>query len=205
MSEPIFTILALFFAYICGSFPTGKLIARWYGVKIEECGSGNVGATNLARTVGKFGGALTLLVDTSKGFLTPLLIHLLEIYFFNRTKSLLLPWIGLATVLGHTISWGRFLKGGKGVATSLGVILFFKPWVAVLLAAVFFLSFYISRIVSLSSLTAAITSIIYTVIAPYSYSLKEALILISLVVILRHYENIVRFLKGEEKRFKVKE
>jgi glycerol-3-phosphate acyltransferase PlsY len=59
--------------------------------------------------------------------------------------------------------------------------------------------------VSLSSLTAAITSIIYTVIAPYSYSLKEALILISLVVILRHYENIVRFLKGEEKRFKVKE
>ena len=189
-------ILLLAGAYLLGSVPTGLLLARAMGVNIRETGSGNIGATNVYRTMGRKIGILTLIGDALKGVI-PVLV----------AKWLGLPdaWvaaIGLAAFLGHVYTVFLGFKGGKGVATALGVFLATSPLSVLIALVIFALILYKWRYVSLASITAA-------AFIPLIISLidgKRDLILMSVaiagIVIFRHRENISRLRAGTENRFK---
>lgn len=189
-------ILLLVGAYLLGSVPTGLLLARSMGINIRECGSGNIGATNVYRTAGKKLGIMTLIGDCLKG-LVPILI----------AKSLGLPpvWvagIGLAAFLGHVYTVFLGFKGGKGVATALGVLLGTAPLAVLFGVLVFAAVLYKWRYVSLASITAAavIPVLVWaTCGAPEIIGMAVA---IGVIVILKHHENIARLRAGTESKFK---
>jgi glycerol-3-phosphate acyltransferase PlsY len=189
-------ILLLVGAYLLGSVPTGLLLARSMGINIRECGSGNIGATNVYRTAGKKLGIMTLIGDCLKG-LVPILI----------AKALGLPpvWvagIGLAAFLGHVYSVFLGFKGGKGVATALGVLLGTAP-LAVLLGVLLFAGIlYKWRYVSLASICAAglIPALAWVTCAPAA--IIGMAVAIGVVVIFKHHENIARLRAGTENKFK---
>ena len=159
LAVPLY-MLSLVPFYLLGCFPTGMILARFAGIDITKQGSGNVGATNVARVLGAKAGVITLVLDLLKGLLAVLLAQLLF------SESQLVPHAGLAAVLGHCISLPPRLKGGKGVATSLGVLLALSPKLAAWPLALFLITFSLSKIVSLSSLVALIAT---PLIAAYLY------------------------------------
>lgn len=194
--DTILFILKLIPFYLIGAFPTGLIIAKLNGVDITKTGSGNVGATNLARTLGKKAGILTLLGDLGKGLLSVFLCY----YFFSKELNTL-SLVSLVTVLGHCFSLPK-LKGGKGVATTLGVILALDMKLALGLLIIFFVVFAIYRIVSLSSVTAAIfLPILFALSHMDTPSSIRYIVLISFVIIYKHFPNIKRLINGEEKKF----
>src|SRR6266705_342596 len=141
-------LLVVVLAYLCGSIPTGVLIAKNMGIDVRTVGSGNIGATNVARSVGKKAGILTLLGDAAKGLVPVLIVRTLD---WGDTT---LACAAVAAFLGHLYSPFLGFSGGKGVATGLGVFLGLAPQ-AILLSLLFFLAtFALSRIVSLASLVA---------------------------------------------------
>ncbi len=213
-------MLFIFFclSYLIGTFPSGILVARSFGVNVTTQGSGNIGATNIARVVGKKAGLLTLLLDTLKGALgtsipavyatlfalpgdglTSVMIGAVQSSFDLYDATFL---SGLATVLGHCLSLPG-LKGGKGVATSLGVLLTIDPLLALGSVGVFVVFFASTKIVSLASLACAVALPIIGlyILSPMVPGHLAMLALISMVVAFRHRSNIGRLLKGEEPRF----
>lgn len=181
--------------YLLGAFPTGMLVARFNGVDILNTGSGNVGATNLARVVGKKAGILTLVVDCLKGVLV---VSLAKAFLED------LNYVGLAAVLavaGHCVSLPPFLKGGKGVATSLGVLLAAQTVSAIFGILVFALVFWKTRIVSLASLLATSAIIACSAAFPDSEMSLIYVALVAAFVTARHHQNIVRLLTGSEPVF----
>lgn len=188
-----FELLSLIPFYLLGSFPTGKLVARSQGVAIEQHGSGNVGATNVARVVGKKAGVITLLGDVSKGFLGVGLAGLL----FDPP---LISYAGIALVLGHCFSLPG-MKGGKGVATALGVLLGLKIWLGLFAALSFALTFKATRYVSVSSVTAALLIPALALLTELPDHLVFSLAAIALVIVLRHRPNIQRLIEGKEPKF----
>ena len=188
-------------SYLIGSVPFGLLVARSRGIDIRRVGSGNIGATNVLRTVGRPWGILVFVLDFLKGLLPALLAGRLS----NHAVADAGLYCGVAAIVGH--NWPVWLgfKGGKGVATSAGVLAGAAPltilpgvgaWVLVLLA---------SRYVSLASLLAAL---VVAASAWYFYGdhpvLAGLLTLLAALVILRHKSNIRRLLRGEENRFQRK-
>jgi glycerol-3-phosphate acyltransferase PlsY len=136
-------------AYVIGSIPFGVLIARGLGVDIQQHGSGNIGATNVTRVLGPIPGAIVLVLDAAKGALPT---------YFAQTQ-VGDPWIvvavGAAAILGHCFSPFLEWKGGKGVATSLGVFLVLAPSLVVIAVAVFAVMVQLTRVPALGSLAAA--------------------------------------------------
>ena len=183
-------------AYLLGSVPTGLLLARSMGVNIRETGSGNIGATNVYRTMGRKVGIMTLIGDCLKG-LIPVLV----------AKSLGLPpiWIaaiGLAAFLGHVYTVFLGFKGGKGVATALGVFLG-TSWLSVVFAMLIFaVVLYKWRYVSLASITAAALIPLFVWLVQGGPELIVMSLAIALLVIFRHSENIARLRAGTESKFK---
>ena len=187
----------LIISYLCGSIPTGYLLARYLkGIDLREVGSGNIGATNVTRVLGKKLGGVTLLGDALKGF-APVLVA--------RTMGLeetVLMGCALMAFVGHC--WSVFLgfEGGKGVATGLGVSLALFPLAAVAALGVWLAVFAIGRISSLSALIAAVLlpgMVFYLYHSPVF--LVGTLIMVAILFV-RHRENISRLLRGEEKGFK---
>lgn len=185
-----------FLAYLLGSVPTGLLLGKALGVNIREAGSGNIGATNVYRTIGRKLGIITLIGDCLKG-LIPVL----------AAKWLGLPpaWIalvGLAALLGHVYTVFLGFKGGKGVATALGVFLGTSPLSVLVAFGVFAVVLYLWRYVSLASITAAalIPGLVLVFGAPREVVLMA--LVIAAVVIFRHHENIARLRAGTESKFK---
>jgi glycerol-3-phosphate acyltransferase PlsY len=131
--------------YLLGSLPTGVLIARLQKVNIREQGSGNIGATNVARVLGKKAGILTLLGDFSKGLLA---VYLADALFKNQNVTSL---AGLFAFLGHLFSVFLKFKGGKGVATGLGIFMYLMPVPTLLAMVIFALALKISTYVSVGS------------------------------------------------------
>jgi len=208
-------ILKLFFyssfvGYALGSIPFGLLIGRINGIDIREHGSGNIGATNVARVVGKGWGVVALLMDGLKG-LGPVLI--VPLMFADSPKQHIQVAAGISAALGHMFPvWLKF-RGGKGVATALGVVLVLSHsyWVVLAALGAFLLSFAIWKIVSVSSMLAVVAYGIAQIVSlspqPFSsdkWSLAAFSIAIPLLIIYRHRSNIVRLLRGEEPRFKDK-
>lgn len=183
-------------AYLLGSIPTGLLLGKLYGIDVRKEGSGNIGATNLYRTVGRKVGIITLIGDCLKGLLPVLLAWKL---------GLLEPmqaWVGLAAFCGHVFSVFLLFKGGKGVATALGVYLALAPLAVLGALAVFILLVAIWRYISLGSIVAAAAMPLIIFFRPHSNELLVATALISAIVIIKHHTNISRLLAGTESRFK---
>lgn len=167
--------------YFLGTFPTGRIVGYFYKVDLTKVGSRNTGATNVARILGKVPGLLTLAIDTTKG--------LLAVYIAGDTG-------GFLAVLGHT--YPPWLKGGKGVATALGVLLGFKLSLAIAALISFSITFFATKLVSLSSLTAVlITLFVSILILPSPYFILG----IGVLIFIRHKDNIIRLLRGEESLF----
>lgn len=188
-------LFMLLFAYLLGSVPTGFLLGSLYGVDVRQAGSGNVGATNVARVVGKTQGLATLLGDVAKGFIPA---------FFSLQLGLdtgVAALAGLAAFLGHLYPVFLRFQGGKGVATALGVFLALAPIVTGFLVLVFLVIVILSRMVSLGSLVTALLAPMVFWFFSGSLSLFGSSVLISLFIIIRHRENIQRLIAGVEPRF----
>jgi glycerol-3-phosphate acyltransferase PlsY len=191
------TFILIALAYLCGSVPVGFLLASLTGVDIRRRGSGNIGATNVARVVGWREGVLTLLGDVLKGFLPVLL----SLYFGFDPWAIF--WIGLASFLGHLYPVFLKFKGGKGVATALGILLAVAPAAAVILASVFALVATTSRAVSLASLIAAVLAPLVLWFLWYPLPFVGLSFVLALLIVVRHRENIQRLLAGVEPKFKI--
>ena len=183
------------FAYLLGSIPTGFLLGSLSGVDVRRAGSGNVGATNVARVVGRRQGLMTLLGDVAKGFIPVYLSVYLEL------NPPMVALVGLAAFLGHLYPLFLKFQGGKGVATALGVYLGLAPMATVVLIFVFSVVAMVSRMVSLASLIAAGFAPIAFWFFSYPPFLIWLSLLIGLLIVFRHRENIQRLLSGAEPRF----
>ena len=187
--------LAVVSAYLCGSIPTGVLIARRLGVEVRKVGSGNIGATNVARSAGKKAGLLTLVGDIAKG-----LIPVLVVRFLNLGETTMAA-TAVAALLGHLFPLFLGFFDGKGVATGFGVFLGLAPY-AILLALLLFLTvFALFRIVSLSSLVATAATPLLLLMLAHPREHVVAGLVIALLIIMRHHENIARLWKGQEPKF----
>ncbi len=191
------TVLALGLGFLLGSLPCGFWLARAKGVDIRKKGSGNIGATNVGRILGKEWGYLVFALDALKGWLAVWLAA--EFLQAGDTGSVL---TGMAAVAGHVFSpWLNF-KGGKGVATSAGVLLGLAPAVLIWTAAIWGISFAVKRIVSISSLLAA-TAFPFLVmwLEPGRHALLLVAFVLAGLVWYRHRDNLQRLLQGTENGF----
>lgn len=196
-------------AFSLGAIPVGYLLAKFRGIDIRTKGSGNVGATNVSRALGKSAGVLTLVLDALKGALATLIPYALaNVPELEASAPLLAPSVGFFAILGHCFSPFLKGKGGKGVATSLGVFLVLSPLATLAACATFAITVGVTRVVSLGSLMAALLLPI-AVAAEHWSSAKEVVgggpkivvaVLTATLVIVRHRSNIGRLLKREELR-----
>lgn len=191
--------LLVVFGYLLGSVPFGILVTRLFdrNVNLREAGSGNIGATNVARTAGRAAGVLTLALDTGKG-----VVPMVLTYMLIGEDYLWLSLVGGAVFLGHVFPVYLRFKGGKGVATALGVILSLSTVTTFLLIVLFVLVVYFTRYVSLGSLCAAVAlPILMALLGPPSRYCVTLSLLIAFLVIYNHRENIHRLLNGQENKF----
>lgn len=186
------------FAYFLGSIPFGILVAHLFdrGVDLRKVGSGNIGATNVFRAVGKAGGILTLFLDAGKGILAMALAY----RFLESRLDLWMALAGGAAILGHIFPVYLGFRGGKGVATALGVVAILSPVTAFLLAVLFAAVVYFSRYVSLASLCAAIALPPVMALLATSRHYVFLSLGICFLVIYTHRENIRRLLAGDEQK-----
>jgi glycerol-3-phosphate acyltransferase PlsY len=200
MNESILVI----FAYLIGSIPTSVWISKYvFNIDIRNYGSGNAGATNTFRVLGSKWGSLVMLVDVSKGILATSLYIIIPFYLSHelaRTNFMII--LGLTAVIGHIFPiWAEF-KGGKGVATLLGMTIAIQPMVALLCLVVFAFTLLTTRFVSLSSMLAGVA---FMVLILFIFDERETMyrlfaIIVALMVIITHKKNIGRLLKGTENK-----
>ena len=192
-------ILCLFLAYAAGSFPSGLVIGNvFYHTDIRTERSHNTGATNAYRVLGKAGGLAVLILDTAKGILGVWLGQQAGILLAPDQIELCMIGGGLLAILGHSCSLFMKFKGGKGVATGLGVILYLAPWETLIVFAVWCIVVAFSRIVSLGSIVAAILVPVTMYLFHEPLEIVVFGILAAAFVIIRHRANIVRLLHGNE-------
>ncbi len=199
MSMWIAAVIALIPFYLLGAFPTGVLVAKLHGVDITSKGSGNVGATNVSRVIGKKAGLLTLAGDLCKGSLAVLIGYAISPYGWFPAGA------AVAVVCGHCFSVPPYLKGGKGVATALGAIIVLFPLSALVALATFGGVFAFSKIVSLASISAALVAPIFSLITNQPDMTSAALACMAGIIVYRHRENIQRLIEGREPRFSTKQ
>ena len=193
-------ILLSLLAYFSGSIPSGVWIGKTFkGIDIRTVGSKNSGATNAYRNLGAVYGIMTLVIDALKGYLPLLVASKMGV----SEKYIVV--IGLIAILGHSFSCFLNFKGGKGVATSLGVFLFLAPKAIGIATLGFLIVVFFTRYVSLSSITAAIILPIMTMILPAKdgvdkLTLSILSVFIGAFVIYKHKTNITRLLNGTESK-----
>ncbi len=190
---PFFIIIS----YLLGSIPSGLWIGLiFYKKDIRNFGSGNIGATNAYRVLGKVPGISALIFDLLKGFVPTLIA---KIYFPQFPYLALLT--GISAICGHLFSIFLKFKGGKGVATGTGVYLALAPVPTLLTAVIFVIAVGLTRMVSVGSITSAIGLAILTLIFyPQDYVFVGCTTLIALTVVYKHRSNIKRIIRGEENK-----
>ncbi|MCG1517872.1 glycerol-3-phosphate 1-O-acyltransferase PlsY [Staphylococcus epidermidis] len=197
-------IVMLILSYLIGAFPSGLIIGKLFFKKdIRQYGSGNTGATNSFRVLGRPAGFIVTFLDIFKGFITvffPLWfpVHADGVISTFFTNGLI---VGLFAILGHVYPIYLKFNGGKAVATSAGVVLGVNPILLLILAIIFFSVLKIFKYVSLSSIIAAINCVIGSIII-HDYILLAVSGIVSIILIIRHKSNIVRIFKGEEPKIK---
>ncbi|MBI5683635.1 MAG: glycerol-3-phosphate 1-O-acyltransferase PlsY [Verrucomicrobia bacterium] len=188
-------------AFLAGSLPTGYLVARAYGVDIRQVGSGNIGATNVLRSVNRWAGRGVFVVDMLKGFLPAFLAPLLLPQLDGSITQIIAC---LCAILGHNYTPWLGFRGGKGVATAAGGFLAIC-WPALLIVAVvWFMVFFLSHYVSLASIiaVAALPPLVFGFSGNWNFTAFATLV--AVVTILRHKSNIQRLLAGTEHKFEKK-
>jgi len=195
--------ILIILAYFIGSIPTAVWVSkRIYGIDIREHGSGNAGATNTFRILGSKAGSGVMLVDMLKGFLAVKLSLLSAFPWHSEQITNLQVFLGLAAVVGHIFPiWADF-RGGKGIATLFGMILAIQPLVAVSLVGVFLAILFLTRYVSLSSISASVAFplLILFIFNEPELSYRLFAIATACLVVLTHYKNINRLLQGNESK-----
>ncbi|MBV9987960.1 MAG: glycerol-3-phosphate 1-O-acyltransferase PlsY [Chitinophagaceae bacterium] len=199
-------LLLIVLAYLIGSVPTAVWISKsLFGIDIRDYGSGNAGATNTFRVLGSKWGTVVMVVDIIKGVIATSLYILIPHYTQQQVeiqRTNLMIGLGLSAVLGHIYPvWAGF-KGGKGVATLLGMAVAIQPVVAICCLGVFLLALYLTRFVSLSSILAGVSFMVFIL---FIFNEKEPLyrifaVLVALMVVLTHQKNIGRILRGTESK-----
>ncbi len=186
--------------YLVGSIPTGYLMGRSRGLDIRQHGSGNIGATNVGRVMGRNWGFVAFACDFLKGFLLLFLLRTLEFPGDKSwTTSLLLVLCGMAVVLGHNYTPWLGFKGGKGIATTAGVLGALLPWALLIVFSLWGIVVLITRWVSLGSVLAAIMLPIATAFFyPGQWIYFALAFLAGTLAVLRHRSNIGRLLNGTE-------
>lgn len=192
------TALATLLAYLVGSIPTGVLLGRAAGIDVRSKGSGNIGATNVARTAGRTLGVLTLIGDAAKGLLPVVLARVLG---FGPSG---IAAVAVAATAGHVFSVFLRFRGGKGVATGAGVLLGLAPAVAAASLFIFAGVVAASRIVSLASILATLAAPLGLVLFGYPTEFSLAAAAIAAIIVARHRENVSRLLAGTEPEFESK-
>jgi len=190
------TWLLVFFAYILGSVPTGIVVARLMGAADpRSAGSGNIGATNVLRTLGRKAAVLTLVGDFLKGSI-PVLI---AIAFVGENSPVLYFTAG-AAILGHDFSFLLAFKGGKGVATTIGTITVLNPLVAILLLVVWVCVVAVTRYSSAGALSAAAASPFFALLVAGNLRLAVFCLAAGGLMVFQHRKNIKRLIDGTEGR-----
>jgi glycerol-3-phosphate acyltransferase PlsY len=200
-------ILIVIISYLLGSIPSGYLVAKSQGIDIRQHGSKNIGATNVLRVMGKKWGYFVFFCDVLKGFVAVKVGFFLA-GSFGATVTLAGLVAALGCILGHNYPVWLGFKGGKGIATSAGVVIaLFPPLIVLLMGIVWLLVFLLSRYVSLASISAAAAlPIAVALLGPYAGINDYWLVLCFSVVaaalaVWRHRTNITRLLNGTESRF----
>jgi len=196
--------LLIILAYLIGSIPTSVWVSKqFFDIDIREYGSGNAGATNTFRVLGSKWGSFVMLVDVIKGVVATSLYLLLPHYLTNELyQTNFMLGLGIASILGHIFPiWANF-KGGKGVATLLGMAVAIQPIVAVCCIGVFLIVLFLTRFVSLSSILAGIAFMVFILFVfneqPTFYRIFA--VMVALMVVLTHQKNIGRILNGTESK-----
>lgn len=189
-------------AFLSGSIPWSYIIGRMRGLDIRRSGSGNVGATNLFRTCGRAAGITGLLLDALKGALPVLAAQRGILGLTPSAGDWVLASAGICAVLGHVFSPWLGFRGGKGVATTMGVLLFLAPLSVLTGLAVFTLVVLVFRYVSLGSMLAALTMVpAVFVFQPGSLPVQLVICLAAAIILARHRSNLAKLLRGQENRF----
>lgn len=193
-NDNVIALVLIIASYFIGSIPVGVLLGKVKGVDPRKTGSGNIGATNVMRAGGKKLGLLTLLGDTAKGFIPVIFARGLDF------PEYIVAIVGLVVFIGHVFPVFLKFRGGKGVATALGVYLAIRPSVILGAFILFVIVFLIWRYVSLASIVGAIVVPVglFLVKAPCQFILMAGII--TVIVLIRHRENIGRLIKGTENR-----
>ncbi len=205
-------VVLVLMSFMIGSIPTGLLIARGKGIDLRKFGSGNVGATNVLRAAGKKAALLTLIGDIAKGAVPLLIYRTLESRGYRIGDAVTLQFpisdqhsaieglIGIASIAGHDFSF--FLKGsgGKGVATSLGVLLVLSPYVALFSAMIWLITAKWTRYSSLSALVAFGLLPLSFYLIDYSKEKIFIACIMTLLIFIKHRANIKRLINGTESK-----
>ncbi len=198
------TVLLILIAYVLGSIPNALWVGKTFkNIDVREHGSKNTGSTNAARVLGAKLGIFTLILDILKGALPTYLGIVLGANLLTRITGidkLDIIVIGMAAILGHTFSLFLKFKGGKAVATTLGVFLVLVPYAILILLVVFFVIFGLTKYVSLASIVSAVALPITVYLTTRHIPLTILGIIIGLLVIIRHKENIKRLINGTESK-----
>ncbi len=200
-------IFGIVISYLVGSIPFGYVIAIAKGVDVRKEGSGNIGATNVGRVLGRKFGAIIFVLDLLKGFVVVLLVPILvsDIEFPATSDNLLVIHCGLCVLLGHAFPVYLKFKGGKAVATSFGVFIWLAPIPVAIAFGVWILTVIVSRYVSLGSMVGAIAlmgGIIGMGSSPFGSGkyLTALSIAVAILIIIKHISNIKRIIAGTESR-----
>jgi len=205
MNWELYKVLALFAAYILGSVPTSVWFGKiFYKVDLRDYGSGNAGATNALRVFGNKAGALILVLDALKGFAAVYLSRFFgEASFTTENNYVIYQLIlGSVALLGHVFPVFAGFRGGKGIATLVGIVIALFPQAVLICLVVFLVAFLPTRYVSLGSMAAAITFPIAVILILQSNLMAEIIFSIAVAVFvpLTHHKNIKRLLKGQENK-----
>jgi glycerol-3-phosphate acyltransferase PlsY len=196
-------IFVLVISYLLGATPSGYLAGMACGIDVRSAGSGNIGATNVVRVLGKKVGAIVLVADALKGFVSARWVPLLALHVFPAavaSRENLALVAGVAAILGHIYPCWLAFKGGKGIATSGGVVLAWAPAACLTALALWGLVLAVSKYVSLASIAAAIILPFAVWFWNGSPTMTGVMAGLSLLAIYKHKANIQRLLTGEERR-----
>lgn len=195
----ILQILFIFFSYIIGAIPFGMIISRKIaGIDITRKGSGNIGATNVAREIGIKWGLLTLLLDLLKGFIP---VFITKIYI-TGVEGFFLIIVSLAVLLGHRFSPFLRFRGGKSVATAFGIFLALSPVSAIISLCAFIVTVYFSNYISLGSIVGAYLMPVTLSLFNQSAALIITAFFAATLILMTHSSNITRIIRGEERKWK---
>jgi glycerol-3-phosphate acyltransferase PlsY len=204
---PVLTyILTALTGYLLGSIPTGFLVAKARGIDIRTVGSGNIGATNAFRILGKRAGIFVLLVDALKGWVAVQVVAPLVAQAIPGAPEVYLRiTAGIAVILGHNFTcWLRF-KGGKGIATSAGVLVALVPWALLIILGIWIILFLLTRYVSVGSIAASFALPFATWFAQgHDPGLTAVTGAMAALAIYKHRRNIQRLVDGTENRIEFK-